>query len=237
MAWLVLFLAVAQLLAPSLPRLTGLGQSIEARTDTVYSPETPIGGAFAIWFVIFLLALVYGVAQVRWQKDPCLSAVRLPAALAFFLSSAWMLVAQLTEGGWLLVALILAMGLATLNGLFQLQTATGPWVNKLLQPLFGLFAGWLTVAMFLNLYSVAQEQWGPFTMASGLLPLVGGVGLACWVSRRLQHRFWYGLAVYWALLGVLLKNTLEVLNPLFALSAVVLALIVFWAQRQRIAAT
>ena len=64
-AWIVLGLALGQMATVLWP-LTGLGVSIQDRSDSLPTPLVPIGWTFSIWGLIYLGASAYAV----WQFLP-----------------------------------------------------------------------------------------------------------------------------------------------------------------------
>jgi uncharacterized membrane protein len=121
--------AVGQIFASQFSRLTGFGIPIEDLAQPYISPEEPEGYAFAIWAVIFALALPYSAKQIFKDTDDekLFEAIRPASALLFGLSSAWMISAQLWGNGFHLVVIIFAMLVAAiylLNTLSKLADGT-----------------------------------------------------------------------------------------------------------------
>lgn len=205
--------AVAQIFASQFSRLSGFGLPIEDWPQPTISPEEPEGYAFVIWAIIFALALVYSAKQVipDTKNEKLLSEIRPASALLFGLSSAWMITAQLWGNGFNLVAIIIAMLVASIYLLkaaseARAKTTFHQWV---IDPLFGLFAGWLTLAAFLNAGSAVRDMFGTF----GLSPVAFAIAIllpaglaALTITALTRGSWWYSSAVIWGLFAVIATN-------------------------------
>lgn len=205
----LLLLAIAQLVVPFFPRLTGLGGEIGARSieTGLPSPETPSGYAFGIWFPIFVLGLIHAV---RFLRDPASEAYRrveLPVAIMFAAGTAWMLWTQIMGSGIVQLPLIYGMFAATLIGWSRLK----PSDDKILPVLFGLQSGWLTAAICLNTTSWLRLVSGttPFGLAPeiyALFTLLPAAAIALYMVLSGRASIWYVGAVVWALVAVAVAN-------------------------------
>jgi hypothetical protein len=152
--------AIAQIFASQFSRITGLGVPIEDLPQPYISPEEPEGYAFVIWAVIFALALAYSAKQAfpRSSHEMLFRTIRPASALLFGLSSAWMISAQLWGNGFNLVVIIVTMLVASISLLKTVSETPGTTAfhQRVIDPLFGLFAGWLTLAVFLNAGSAVR---------------------------------------------------------------------------------
>ena len=187
-------------------------------TNAVISDQYPTlvvaaGYAFAIWGLIFLLDVVFGL----WQFSPkrkqggVLAGIRLPAALGFAFTAAWMPV--FSQQIYWLALLIIWLALACLLWCAvrlsrDVQPEPGQaWFAWL--PL-SLHAGWLSLAAFLNTAQVI--------VAYGLLPtgnmlwwslLLFAVAAALLLSlnQRMQGNLAFVAAAVWALVAVYVKQS------------------------------
>ena len=240
-----LVLPVAQPLVGSMAPVFGIGHSMAEMSARSQTPVTPAGYAFSIWFVIFALGIAWGIWQVLPANREAPLARRLgwPLAAAFACSNLWMLLAAFTENGWHLVAILLLMVLASLTAFFIARRDSGPGAvdRWLIRPFTGLMAGWVSIALFANIAGAA--------MVSGLFPpgdtaaslgavfvLLAAGGLALGVLWASRGSVWYAAAVAWALLGIILANTVErdlrLLPSLAALALLVVVIALAW-QRGR----
>lgn len=208
---LTVLFAITQAIAPALPAL-GYGITVGARDGFSSPPEVPAGYAFSIWGLIFLLSLAYAVVQAlpAARNTRLYQAIGTQSWLLFALSTAWMLVAQFEGPTSLLAAIIVVMlGLA----LRILASVTGANVGRagmVIVPLFGLYAGWLTLATFLNLSTLLREQGiapvGLIEWQYAILILALAGALACSVLERLGGPFWYLAAAEWGLVAIFIQN-------------------------------
>lgn len=213
MALLNLLLAALLPLAGVFSSLAGIGHPLwampGARTLVVPAPY-----AFSLWGPIFVLALAWGYWQARpaQRADPQVARLRGPAAGAFALMLAWMVAAQLTPNGWHLLAIMLALLIASLLALGRATAApvasTG-W-RWIVRPLFGLLAGWISAATVVNLSGAAAAEGFAWF---GLAPSFVGMGLvllAVWIAtavlRRNRGDLCYAAAVLWAFVAIIVAQ-------------------------------
>lgn len=208
-------LSLLQFMAAGYTRLTGHGEEIAntALRGGVRPPEIPAGYAFSIWGVIFVLSAVFGAYYAtRGQNDPLMQKLSWPAAVLFIFSSAWMVAAQAIGDGWHLVFLIVMMWAAAVHGLMVVRFDASPvtrWRTWVMQPMFGLFTGWLTAAMLLNITGTFAKTVGTFGLAPNhyaLITLVGAGVLSVALIHRLKGEPWLFAAAIWAVVGVGVAN-------------------------------
>jgi hypothetical protein len=232
MRFLVLALALSMPLVGWLSNSGQFGPTNGEISDRYPTLIVAAGYAFAIWGPIFLLDVVFGVRQALVRDATSrLHRIRVLTAAGFALTSLWMVVFTL-QWFWLALAIIWA-SLACLLGAAWLASDTrsharGPWWQWL--PL-SLHAGWVSLAVFLNVAQVVvafrllpTADMLPWTLV--LFALAGALLLA--VLVRLRGNPWYALAATWGLLGVYAKQQASVLPgaSTAALVAMVLAVLV-----------
>ncbi|NVO86453.1 hypothetical protein [Hymenobacter terrestris] len=184
------------------------GQTNAVVSGKYPTPVTPAGYAFSIWGLIFLSLLAYAV----WQLLPGQRRNLLPDLLARPL----VLVNVLT-GGWLVVfayeqlvlsALVMVGilgGLALIYGRLRRQARREPdtvplWVNL---P-FGLYLGWISVALVVNTTVALGQYWQP-AAAWDLNLAVILMGVVAALALNITGRFRelaYPAAVAWGLAGI-----------------------------------
>lgn len=198
------------------------------------------GYAFAIWGPIFLLDGVFAIAQARIRTpDARLRRIRVLTAIGFALTSLWMVVFSL-QWFWLALAIIWgSLGCLLAAAWLASETRThsrGPWWQYI--PL-SLHAGWVSLAVFLNVAQVVvafgllpTDRMLPWTLVlfalAGLLLLV--------VLVKLRGNPWYALAALWGLVGVFVKQQASGLpgaNVAATIALVLAALVVFTALAAR----
>lgn len=175
------------------------------------------GYAFAIWGLIFLLDVVFGLWQysAKRKTDGVLARIRLPAALGFAFTALWMPVFS-QQIYWLALLIIWASLACLLWCAVLLSRDTQPepgqaWFAWL--PL-SLHAGWLSLAAFLNTAQVI--------VAYGLLPtdnmlwwslLLFALAAALLLSlnQRMHGNLALVAAAVWALVAVYVKQSTSTL--------------------------
>ena len=210
MRWLVLALALAMPLVGWLSNMGVLGPTNGEISNRYPTLIVAAGYAFSIWGPIFLLDVLFGIAQARVRHaDARLQRIRMLTAAGFALTSLWMVVFTL-QWFWLALAIICG-SLWCLLGAAWLASQTqrhrrGPWWQWL--PL-SLHAGWVSLAAFLNVAQVvvafqllSVERMLPWTL---VLFALAGVLLLVMVVK-LRGNPWYALAAVWGLLGVHAKQ-------------------------------
>lgn len=225
---LVLLLALAMPLVGWLSNSGQLGPTNGEISDRYPTLIVAAGYAFAIWGPIFLLDAAFGIAQMRVQQPGArLQRIRVLTATGFALTSLWMIVFTL-QWFWLALAIIWA-SLACILGAAWLASDTlrhrrGPWWQWL--PL-SLHAGWVSLAVFLNLAQVvvafellSVERMLPWTLV--LFTLAGFLVLT--VTVKLRGNPWYALAAVWGLVGVHAKQQAAALPGAGTAASVALAL-------------
>ncbi len=190
------------------------------------------GYAFSIWGPIFLLDVIYGTWQLSERgTDARGRAIRPFTAIAFALTSAWMIVFTL-QLFWLALAIIWGSLVCILYAAWRVshvpRSARGPWWQSV--PL-SLHAGWVSLAVFLNVAQVVvafrllpTDHMLPWTGVLFLLLTV--LLIAAIVAMRGNP--WYTLAAVWGLIGVYVKQHSSTLPgaPIAGWIALALALVI-----------
>lgn len=213
MRLLVLLMALAMPLVSWFSQRGVFGPTNAAISDRYPTLVVAAGYAFAIWGLIFLLDVVFGL----WQFSPkrkqggVLARVRLPAALGFAFTAAWMPVFSLQLYGLALLIIWLALACLLWCAVLlsrDLKPQPGQaWFAWL--PL-SLHAGWLSLAAFLNTAQVI--------VAYGLLPtdnmlwwslllFVVAAAMLLSVNQRMQGNVVFAAAAAWALAAVYVKQS------------------------------
>ncbi|MCA0964463.1 tryptophan-rich sensory protein [Salipiger bermudensis] len=219
LAPLVLLLSLAFALSPT---LTGGFPGFSPEQFPVVQsrwPVQPVGWAFSIWGVIFLL-LIASAAYGLWRQrfDPDWQHMRGPLAVSLGLGTLWIAAAQWQPLA--ATAMILVMAATAILALLR-----APGDLRARAPI-GLYAGWLTAAAgvatgaSLSGYGVLSAQAAALVMLSLLLVIAGVV---LWLRPSALA---YAFGVGWACMGVVVAN-LQVSNlPVIALALTGIALVV-----------
>jgi hypothetical protein len=244
-ALIVLLMAIGHFIAGNFQRITNIGLPIDVAVNPGAPPqEQPSGWAFAIWGLIFTLALLYAIRQaLPAHRDTALyQAIGWPAALAFATNNAWMMQAQLNGNGLPLVLLIFTILIFTTTAFFRtlaMRPRLDTFDRTITLPLFAIFSGWLSAAVWVNLTAYLRLIKAiPATLSPQLTTAVAMVAIAALsllILRRANGYLWYGLTTLWALAGIAHANVTRFQNKEIASLAVGLGLIVvavlLWRRR------
>ncbi|MCW9041943.1 MAG: hypothetical protein OQK05_01250 [Pseudopelagicola sp.] len=164
-------------------------------------PVQPEGYAFSIWGVIYIWLMVGALfGLLKRDRAPGWSAMRWPLILSLVVGAAWIPVANMDPvSATVMIWIMLAAGLVAL---FRAGTEDHGWLRA---PI-GLYTGWLTAAsgvalgLLLAGYGVVSEQLAAVAMIS--LSLV----IALVVQTLQKDTPEYGIAVIWAVVGIIIAN-------------------------------
>lgn len=225
LSYLLLGAAIAQVVAPVVQSLVASSQPGEGSEDLLI---TPAGWTFSIWSLIYLLAVIHAAVTLRWgtgTDEPRRFACDLVGL--YLGATVWIVVSSLGSSGGtfavLAVMTCLALDAARIAAHSLAPVDAPAWTGTLARATSGLYAGWVSAAVFLNLGTAligagighaASEAW-----QVGLLVLALGCALV--VNRWLGRGFGYPAAVAWASLGIAVAVR-EVSTPAFVVAAVAL---------------
>ena len=193
--------------------------------------------AFAVWGLIYLWLIVYGIYQLfAGRETPRLHTLGWPSALAIAGCGAWIIASALntqwaTVGIIVVSAMLLTGELASANH----QPGTRREAFFVTWPL-ALLAGWLTVASALNLLTVltAQNLVGAGQAEFYGLTGIAAVAIGAAVIQRVIGPPTYGLAVAWGLVGVAaaeMSSGVSLLALAAGAGAVLTAISALWPRR------
>jgi hypothetical protein len=162
----------------------------------------PVGWAFSIWGLIYVALAVHAIFGWRQrQDDPDWDHIRRPLGAALLVGSVWLWIATMnpfaaTFGIWAMLA-------CAVSALLRAKPGKDHW---LLTFPVAILAGWLTAAANVSLgVLIAGYGWLTDTRsAAAMLALTLAIGVAVQLRRPLAPE--YGLAVIWALVGIIAVN-------------------------------
>jgi hypothetical protein len=241
----MLFFAVGQLISPVFNAV--LGGTFTTANRTGEPPLTPAGYTFSIWFLIEVLSVAYAIFAVRRRRHAdteLIDRLARPLLVVFAGFSIWLLAAEV-EPTWSTLIVIVIMFVALVAALriaLAERSRIAGWPRLgagLLWWMLGLYAGWISVAMWLNLTTAFAGAGAPITGAVGiaaqLAALAGALGTAVIMLRWTSGLLPYAIAVCWGLVGAIV-GTVGAGQPLLTGGAVVGLLVVAgatWAFRRR----
>ena len=203
--WVLLGTAVLQAVSPAVVPFSGDGDG---------PPIVPAGYTFVIWTPIVLgcvAAALYGLPRRR-ASSAAYRAVHLRLSAVQVLFVAWLLAAVSPAVG-LTVPIFVAMLVLTLAALRRVLSSTGrahKTVRWLLGGTLGLYAGWSTAALWVNLASLLPEAGlspdGILGTTWQVALLAAATATAVVLVRRLAAPVPYVAAVAWAFGGVVVSG-------------------------------
>lgn len=207
---LLLFVAaLTQAAAPALLFFDGFN-SQSGRAPT---PIVPANYAFSIWGLIYGVSLIFSVMQfIPKQVSPSLPRIGRASTALFILSTVWLLFARFGPE-WATVPTIMLMlafavfVLSELGWPTQCHRSTGQWCAL---AAFGLYAGWLTIAVFANFTEIAFDLGFSFLGVGielwTILCLAAGTLFACAFVVLSRGNGFYSAAIIWALAAIGVAN-------------------------------
>lgn len=188
----------------------------------------PANYAFAIWGLIYVGLIAYGLYQLRLsqRRDPAIRQVNILLIAACLAQIAWIYLFTLQQFWWSVLAM-LAILLPLIGAYLQLRTGEERVSRNrrwLAQIPFSVYLAWISVATIVNiacaLYSSGWNGWGLSPIVWTVIMLVIGAivaGLVVWQRRDLA----FGLVFVWAYLAIALRQS--AISAIW-ITAVVLAL-------------
>ncbi|KIN71851.1 tryptophan-rich sensory protein [Sulfitobacter guttiformis] len=164
-------------------------------------PVQPEGYAFAIWGMIYLW-LIAGLGFGVWKRrdNAAWHPMRVALIPSLAVGSIWLAVA-VASPVWAAV-LIWIMLVSSLVALFR-TPVQDKWFAAL--PL-GLYAGWLSAASCVSLGLLAAGYGFVDSTTAAVGAIIVALVLASAVQNKLARAPTYGVAVIWALVGVVVHN-------------------------------
>jgi hypothetical protein len=173
------------------------------------TPVTPAGFTFAIWSLIYLGLIAFGIYQVLPTKDRRFQPVRTPYILSCGLNCAWIYFWHHEQ-----IAVCLLIIAALLAVLFLISFKLPPpettgeyWLTK--AP-FSIYTGWVTVATLVNLAVLLVylniEMSGPAWAVIAVVLIAVAVSVGIFVRTRF-YSLLFPMSVAWALTGIAVKQS------------------------------
>lgn len=232
----MLFFAVGQLIAPIFT--ARFGGSFTSANRAGEPPLTPAGYTFSIWLVIELVSVALAIFLVRHRRRTdadLIDRIAAPLLVVFAGFSAWLVAAEV-EPVWSTLVVIVVMFVALLAALRialgerRRIAAWSGFGRVVLWWTLGLYAGWISVAMWLNLTTAFAGAGAPVTgtvaISAQIATLAGALGTAVILLVWTGGLIPYALAVCWGLVGAIV-GTVEAGEPALTTAAAIgLAIVV-----------
>ena len=164
-------------------------------------PVQPAGYAFSIWGVIYLWLMAGALfGLLRRDRDPGWAPMRWPLILSLVVGAAWIPVANMDPvSATVMIWIMLGAGLAAL----YLAGARDHWW---LRAPIGLYTGWLTAASGVALGLVLAGYGFLSAQAAAVLMISLSLAIALLVQTTKKDVPEYGIAVIWAVTGIIVDN-------------------------------
>lgn len=207
------------------------GASIGEISNTQFAEVliTPANYAFAIWGVIYLGLIGFGVYQFLppQNQHPNLQTISYLLVAACIAQAIWVFLFLSNLFGWSVLAMV-AILLCLVGVYLQLGTRdrAPSWQERwLLRIPFSVYLGWISVATVVNvalaLYDAGWNGWGlaPEVWTVVMSVVSSALAIALLIQRRDVA---FSLVIIWALVAIAVKRASI---PLIAVSAVILAIV------------
>lgn len=202
LAWAVLAAAVVEVVAPAV--IFGASRS----TPGTGGPEllvNPAGWAFAIWGVIYSLAIAQAVGVLVRGAGSVSKRLQVDLLALYLGGTLWIVLSTTDSSVATAVALLLMLVAAVDAVLTVAREPIAPrWLSRLNRASVGLYAGWATAAFFLNLGSalVDVEVFGADELAWQVVLLVVAALTLLTLTVQARGIVTYAAAGVWALVGI-----------------------------------
>jgi len=227
LGWALLAAAIIQVVAPVVQSFSDVEQPSDGSEDLLI---TPAGWAFSIWSLIYLLAIVHAVVTV-WRHDGIGSRRFVVDLIALYLGAAVWIAVSAAGINWatflvLVVMTWFAIDAARIAAASRLGEPR--WIGHLARAASGIFAGWVSAAVFLNLGTAALDLDLVSESATGwqIALLAGAAIFAIGVNMLMPRSPGYAAATIWAQVGVIAAVVGESTGALVVAIAAIVLLVV-----------
>ncbi|NMF82486.1 tryptophan-rich sensory protein [Nodosilinea sp. P-1105] len=215
------------------------GQNVGEIANTVLAGVliTPANYAFAIWGLIYLGLIAYGIYQFSPDRrdQPQIQRTNQLLIVACVAQIIWIFLFTLEQFGWSILAM-LGILLPLMGIYLTLDIGRGRvsrqrrWQAHI--P-FSLYLGWIAVATIVNvasaLYAANWTGWGLSPIAWTVIMVVVAALVAALVMAT-RRDVAYTLVAVWALVAIALRhNTIAAIWVTSAVAAAILAVWVVWS--------
>ncbi len=185
----------------------------------------PAGITFSIWGVIYLLLLGFIILQFRTENKAMVNTIGGLFAISCVLNSLWIAAWHYENPGLSMVIMILLLiTLVLIN--FRLT----PLAGGISKAAFGIYLGWICIATIANatalLVAVNWQGWGISDETWAVIMVLAGAAITALVLQKFRNPF-TGLAVIWALAGIIIKRQSDYQSIVIAAIAAITVVAVF----------
>ena len=170
----------------------------------------PAGITFSIWGVIYLMLAGFCVLQFTSQNKGLVQSLGWLFVLTCIFNGAWIVAWHYQQ---LPLSVLIMTGL--LVALILINSRLAPIPNGLIKAAFGIYLGWICIAMIANVTAwLVDLNWGGLGLSEqawAMIMILTGSSIAIYAIIRLNNPF-VGLAVIWALTGIILKRQADYMS-------------------------
>ena len=233
LGWALLAAAIIQVVAPVVQSLSDVEQPSDGSEDLLI---TPAGWAFSIWSLIYLLAIVHAVVTV-WRHDGIGRKRFVVDLIVLYLGAAVWIAVSAAGISWATFIVLVLMTWFAIDAARIAAATRLPeprWIGHLARATSGIFAGWVSAAVFLNLGTGALELDLVNESATGwqVMLLAGAAIFAIGINMLMPRSPGYAAATIWAHIGVVAavagKSTPALVVAIVAIVLLVLQTAVLW---------
>lgn len=199
------------------------GLNIGQLSNTLFAPVQiiPASYAFAIWGLIYLGLIGFGIYQLQptQRQNPRLQRSGYLLVFASVTQCAWiyLFLARLFP-----LSVVAMLGiLLSLIGMYQRLEIGEQRVSRqdrwLIQTPISIYLGWISVATVVNiaiaLYSLNWNGWGIAPAIWTVIMMLVSAAIAAWVALQ-RHDLAYTLVMVWALVAIAIRHwTTPLIGP------------------------
>ncbi len=213
---IVLILAIGQLVSNL---MFTLWSPNDLQSGTQFSPLIPPGPMFSIWGAIITVSVLWAILQVRpsAQQAGLRDRLVVPLGIVYATFALWLAAASLGQQSPLTLVVFIVMVGAHFVAWRRITAARDeiaqwkPVDRVVLYVSQGLYAGWTSMAFFVNIATVVQGAGSPIDGGWGttwqLLVVAAAAGAAIAFVLASGGSAWYAVASCYALVGVAISSS------------------------------
>jgi len=198
------------------------GKTTGELSDAFPNLFVPAGITFSIWGVIYLVLLIFCIAQFFSAYQVATQQIGWLFAISCLFNALWIVCWHYEK---LPLSLRIMTGLLISLIIINLRLADTP--NGLLKAAFGIYLGWICIATIANTTALLVHLgWNGFGISPEfwtILMIIAGTVIASLAILQLKNPF-IGLSVVWAFAGIMIKRQDDFRSIL--ITALIAALIV-----------
>ncbi|QIG39349.1 hypothetical protein G5T42_07490 [Microbacterium sp. 4R-513] len=192
----------------------------QLQSGVEFSPLIPPGAMFSIWGLIITASILWSVLQLRpaVRESPLRDRLVLPLSVVYAGFGVWLAAASLgQESPLTLVVFVVIVGAHVIawRRISAHREEIAGWrrLDRMVLHLSeGLYAGWTSMALYLNVATVVQATGAPIEGAWGttwqLLVVAAAAGTAVLFVVITRGSIWYTATACYALVGATISSTL-----------------------------